>query len=159
MLDLSLFNPTAKRIGFDIYKFYRTKDWTSNGFWCLKSIYEPKWMSVLKNDKTHLNNKAVQRVVKDAQFGVDYTKDEVHPTNRLVTAANVISVRMRKETDRTFQSWLNIYYFSFFKKIFAKKFINVKYYQADELKPVIVKSGEDIVGLIMPMRYDPMNDE
>ena len=153
MIDTFLFSPTLRKIGIgDDYKFFRSDSWTTNGFWAIKFIYEPKNLKVLKNKEGGPDEKVLNITVREAQRDML----EVEPINSLrVTGKNII-VQFQKagvfgKLD-AFKSFMNVYYLSFVKRALAKKYIGFKIYQRAEDTPFVFKSGEDVLALVMPVR-------
>ena len=127
--------PTAAKLGID-ENLMRIDGYTTNGYWMIKSEFEPKFMrSIRENDKKPGLNIIFDRA-KRANI-------EVEVINELRFEGNL----MIKVGNKDFFSWVNVAFLSMFANLNKK----LTFYQEDPRGQIVVKDGEQFIGVIMPI--------
>ena len=133
------------------YRLMRLGDWTTNGFWQMRTEFEPKFIAKLKE-----TNKAPENMLKLFEDSVKepLRRLEVDYDHLDIGCGDPCLVMM----DREKKYYVNAYYVSLFNnlnyKLKRRYTPPTEFFAIDEpssFKPIIVKALGVVVGLIMPI--------
>lgn len=152
-LNTSVFQTSVARIHAS--EFWRTNGWTTNGFWMLKSIFEPKFLTRLAHKPREIALKDIEKVIEPSKRAVL----RVHGVNDVRTSwQNSFFVRMTRDNEnrKEYTSWINAHFLRMFEKAFDK--VAYKIYQEKPETPFYfinpLDEKRNVLGVIMPIRYE-----
>lgn len=140
------FNPTASRVGLGKdSRLMRTDDgWTTNGYWCIRSHLEPKYVNKL--NVTTDTKPDVEKVVKGAK-----ARRKMRAINHFEVLNNGKPVMRFKNGKHN--SWFNAYFIGLIDDVIAEGNLKeIIFKQKDELSPLVVKSCGEVMAMVMPVR-------
>lgn len=122
----------------------RCDGFTTNGHWMVESTLEPKATAILRENEA---KPPILKLIKNHEKNC-IEKNEIYLNNnfRLDTVNNIMLVELKNNSHST---WVNAFFVSLFNID-----IPVIFYQKTSLEVILVKSGEKIIGCIMPIRYE-----
>lgn len=148
-----VFKPSASKLGLSgsDYRLIRSKGWTSNGIWMIKTDLEPDYIKRLKEN----NTTADPGKILDKSDGAIYkleVKNEL-TTGQFKTVLVKLALTDESNVERAyFESWVNVYFLSLFLNLVAWR--RVSFWTQGPLEQIFVKSNDEIIGVIAPVRID-----
>lgn len=148
-----VFKPSASKLGLSgsDYRLIRSKGWTSNGIWMIKTDLEPDYIKRLKEN----NTTADPGKILDKSDGAIYkleVKNEL-TTGQFKTVLVKLALTDESNVERAyFESWVNVYFLSLFLNLVAWR--RVSFCTQGPLVQIFVKSNDEIIGVIAPVRID-----
>lgn len=147
-----VFKPSAAKLGLagGSYKLIRSKGWTSNGFWMIKSELEPDYIKRLKETNTTADVDKILIGEKDANYKLEVNNELKTGEYKTVVVKMVVSIDI--DVQRELETWVNVYYLSLFLNL--EMWRRVTFWQNGPLDQIFVKSQGEVIGVIAPVRSE-----
>lgn len=140
-----IFPATKGKILGSNYRLFRQNGWTSNGYWLMLSVFEPRYMSELKSTTDTPPN--LQKPLEEIKTE-SLQKLKMQPFIDIAKGIPLVKFESENEERKIF-IYANVYFVSLFEK--SNQFFT--YWGTGEHDGIVVKKKDEIVGLIMPVRY------
>lgn len=145
--ELIMFNNVTSRLSeLNIDKLSRANNYTTNGYWLIKSDYESTHMRK-KATNLNINSSLIDKTITRATQG-----ELVSLTPVKVKELNNILVCELQDSEGT-QYFLNAHFLKFFMQVKPLFLLGNKSYK---YQPVICMQGNDLIGLIMPLHIEQL---
>lgn len=141
-----IFKPTRGKVLGD--RLMRTEAWTTNGMWLIANFLQPKFMSELIATG-EIKEEQTEKIISEAQSG-DIV--EVFVTEELRVPYDIVALKLESK-DKTLKVWVNVWYATLFLK---QKYIRPSFFAKNPLSPIVVKSSDKVIGIIMPVRMSDL---
>jgi len=139
---------TFNKIASKIKPFYRNNDeWTGTAHWAILSTLEPKFLTKQAEYNIDPNNKPeIDKVIKEA---TEKAKTQLFIKNSFEIAGTTFCVKL---SNKKYKEIVNCYFIQLFANNPAIESSKISYWQEKQETAIIVKYGNDVIGVMMPIK-------